>query len=493
MTTTLPSRPTSVASTNPHNADAEEALLGSALIDPAEVMAKCRKLLTGQDFFIIRNGWLWDAICELYDRGDQIDILTVSNEMGNQLAEFGGIPAINYLFTLTPTAMHAHSYATIIKDASVKRSVLQLMSEVGKQSFNGKTSDEVLDTLINSAALIKIASYKASGKTTAPRSLAEIAPELPPIEFLWPGWIPRGMISMLGAIPGAGKSFVALDLCRRIIAGMEFPDGAEQQTPADSCIYVDAELVPQIAYERASNWEMDMSKLFMMLPHTDDAIDFSRDQYRAELHNMAECLHPALIVIDSLSSISSRGENNVEDVRQILSFLNALASRHRCGVLLIHHLRKRNPLAMMDLVTIDDFRGSSHIMAMSRSVLALSVIQTGPDPDRNGPRRLEVVKTNLNRYPEAIGVNFLPLHPRGVMLEYADPPSKWHEPTELDKAMQWLLATLTDGPMSPAELIEEGQQDGYSRITIYRAREKAGSRIINTEGRRSPTNQWRLP
>lgn len=479
--------------TSPHNVEAEEALLGSVLIDPADVMGRCRKMLCGSDFFIVKNGWVWDACCSLYDRKEQIDSLMVADEMGGRLAEFGGMPAINYLLTVTPTTMHAASYAKIIKDSAIKRSVLQLLSKTAEQSYNGKNSDQLLDTLIDSAALLKISAYKSSGKTSAPRSLAEIAPELPPIEFLWPGWIPRGMISMLGAIPGAGKSFVALDLCRRIIAGMPFPDGAEQQTPADTCIYVDAELVPQIAYERASNWQMDMSKLFMMLPHTDDAIDFSRDQYRAELHNMAECLKPALIVIDSLSSISSKGENNVEDVRQILSFINALASRHRCAVLLIHHLRKRNPLAMMDLVTIDDFRGSSHIMAMSRSVLALSVIQTGPDPDRNGPRRLEIVKTNLNRYPEAIGVNFLPLHPKGVLLEYADPPSKWREPTELDKCLQWLIETLAAGPMSPEDIVEDGKLQGHSRVTIYRARDKAGSRIINTEGRKSPGNQWKLP
>jgi hypothetical protein len=55
------------------------------------------------------------------------------------------------------------------------------------------------------------------------------------------------------------------------------------------------------------------------------------------------------------------------------------------------------------------------------------------------------------------------------------------------------MAALEAGPQSPAELIEDGKLEGYSRITIYRAREKAGSRIINTEGRQSPTNRWKLP
>ncbi len=45
--------------------------------------------------------------------------------------------------------------------------------------------------------------------------LAELAAELPPVTWLWRGWIPRGFISLLGAAPGMGKSLVALDLARR--------------------------------------------------------------------------------------------------------------------------------------------------------------------------------------------------------------------------------------------------------------------------------------
>ena len=66
---------------------------------------------------------------------------------------------------------------------------------------------------------------------------------------------------------------------------------------------------------------------------------------------------------------------------------------------------------------------------MARSVLGLSLIQTGPEPDRNGPRRLEVVKTNLARYPEPLGVEFLSGYPAGVTLQYGPPPQAYRKPT----------------------------------------------------------------
>lgn len=325
-------------------------------------------------------------------------------------------------------------------------------------------------------------------------SLQEIADELPEVDWVWPQWIPRGMITLLGAVPGAGKSYVALDLARRIISGEPFPDGAPVPVPGANVIYVDAELVPQLINERALAWQMDRRRLFLMLPEEDDLIDFGRVDCRDRLVEMIHTLRPELVVIDSLSSISLKGENNVEDVRCLLSFLNAVAVNFQCGLLLIHHLRKRgNKLPMLDILTIDDFRGSSHIIAMSRSVLGLSVVQTGPEMDRNGPRRLEVIKTNLARYPEPIGVEFQPLHPRGVRLQYGDAPQRYKEPSKVDECAEWLLQTLeeSDEPLSPREIVELAKEAGYSQAMVYRAR-RGLAQVVNTEGRQSPNNRWTL-
>jgi hypothetical protein len=328
-----------------------------------------------------------------------------------------------------------------------------------------------------------------NGKSQKSKSLAEIAPDLKPIKYLWKDWIPLGMITLFGAMPGAGKSMVALDLCKRIIHGENWPDGALNIFGGRKVIYVDAELVPQITLARATAWKMDFSKLYLMMPEPNEMIDFLRESDRDRLVEMVHEINPAMVVIDSLSTISSKGENSVEEVRQILSFLNELSGDFGIALMLIHHLRKRNPLAFMDLVTQDDFRGSSHIIAMSRSVMALSIIQTSKERDPNGPRQLDIVKNNLNRIPDPMGVVFKPLHPAGVMIEYTDAPEHYHELSEVERCMEWMIDLLESGPKSIAELVDE---QVYSRSTIFRARERMSEKIENTEGNKSPENKWQL-
>lgn len=325
-------------------------------------------------------------------------------------------------------------------------------------------------------------------------SLADIALTLRPITWLWQDWIPMGMLSLLGAQPGSGKSLLALDLARRIIHGMEFPDGSAVSVvdAGKPVIYVDGECVPQIITERAQTWAVDMTRLYPMLPSFEKPIDFSTIETQETLVEMIYSARPALIIIDSLGSINSRGENAVDDVRGILNFFNTVAAEFDVGMLLIHHLRKRPNLPLLPELTFDDFRGSSHIIAMARSVLGLSLVRTGPEQDPNGPRKLQVLKTNLTAYPKPIGMELVKLHPSGVLPKYGEVPQPYSAETKADDCEAWLLELLEDGPMRPRDIVAAGEEASYSRRTIYRAREALGDRIVGTKGVKDPGNEWAL-
>jgi len=328
------------------------------------------------------------------------------------------------------------------------------------------------------------------------RSLQELSAHLAPIEWLWAKWIPRGMITLLGAVPGAGKTFLALDLARRISAGETWPDGSRIPMGKERVVYVDAESVPQIINERVERWGMDKGALYLLAPDPERLfLDFSEEEDRDRLSEMVYHVDPAMVVVDSLSSISSKGENSVEEVRTVLSFLNQLAQDMQCGMVLIHHLRKGSGAGMSEgVVGIDDFRGSGHIIAMSRSVMGLSVVQTGPEMDRNGPRRLEIVKTNLCRYPRALGVAFVPMGEDGVRLEYGDAPEAYRAPTMREQAADWLMALLEEvgEPLAPGEIVELATEEGFSERTVYRARKELGMAMVDTKGSHHPGNRWAL-
>jgi hypothetical protein len=381
---------------------------------------------------------------------------------------------------------------------------------------------------------VLVALSSVSGASCHP-SLGKLAEELEPVGWLWPGWIPRGMLSLLGAAPGAGKSLLALDLARRVIHGMAFPDGpdfdeldldgqrppgrapsprAHQSFARGNVVYVDAEAVPQIQNERALAWGMDRNRLYLMLPaETYGMIDFGEEAEQQRLIALVYDIQPELVVVDSLSSISVRGENNVEDVRAMLGFLGAVAREFDLALLLIHHLRKRSPLAALRApapLGPDDLRGSTHITAMARSVLTLSTIQEGPEPDRNGPRRLEVIKTNLSRYPSPLGVRFVEegsgsshrqdgeqdgaaarAVPRVV---YGPAPRPYRKPTQTETCAAWLVETLREAgaPLRPKKVMALAEEAGFRKGVVYMARRELEGVVVNTDKKMSPSNLWTL-
>lgn len=328
-------------------------------------------------------------------------------------------------------------------------------------------------------------------------SLADIADDLPPIEWLWPGWIPRGLLTVLGASQGSGKSFVATDLAWRIIHDKGFPDGTPVKKPGTNVIYVDGESVPQILNKRAEQYAMDRSKLFMLLSEPNEMLDLGLPHYQEKLTEMTATLHPELIVIDSLSSIHTGGQNGVEDVRDLIGYMTRLASSANCGLVLIHHIRKPpggGARMMNHDLGMEDLSGSGFITQQARVVLGLRVVQTGQEFDPNGPREFKMLKNSIGGYPPALGFSFQPLHPEGVMIKWqSDAPKTYRAPSQKDECMEWLEDFLKVNPdgLSPKQVVEAGNEAGFKRAMIYEARNQLNTRIQNTAGRQAPGNRWK--
>ncbi len=328
------------------------------------------------------------------------------------------------------------------------------------------------------------------------RSLQDVADQLPPIRWAWQNWLPRGMVSMLVAAPGTGKSLMVLDLARRVMTPGEVWPDKSLILANGPVIYIDAEGVPQLHNERARDWDMDTSRLYLMpdpLSAGLDTVDLTAEVWRDRLIEMTYALKPELVIIDSLGDVNSKGENNVEDVRELLNWLTRYALDFQIALIVIHHLRKKGGNAFMDFLSQDDVRGSGHIVAKARSLLGLSMIKNGDGDDGDSDwRRLEVLKTNLCKKPEVIGVELVPgLHGTPV-LRYGQAPKVEKPATKEDLCQAWLLELLGGGPLKPKEVEEEGKAQGYSRTLIYNVRAALGKRIHNTTGARSPDNRWEL-
>ena len=326
-------------------------------------------------------------------------------------------------------------------------------------------------------------------------SLDDIGQGLSEIEWVWEGFIPRGLLSILGASQGSGKSFVALDLAHRIIHNQGFPDGAPIARPGANVIYVDAEAVPQILRDRANHYGTDQKKIFPLLPDPEDGIDLVSLKYQERLTEMTHLLKPELIIIDSLSSLHTGGQNNVEDLRPLVGYLVRLAGWSGCGLMLIHHIRKTSfGQRMMNAdFGMEDLSGSGYITQQARVVMGLRVVQTGPEFDPNGPRELKVLKSNLDFYPKPLGFIFEKLQGKAVRLHWdTHAPKAYREPTQMDVCKEWLEDTLKEQPagLRVKDLLSLGEEQGLGKRMIYRARHELARHILNTRGRQAPDNAW---
>src|SRR5450756_2720790 len=112
----------------PANLEAEEAILGSLLIDP-DAIIKIAASVSAEDFYREKNGWVYQAILDLHERREPADFLTLCDEMErrNQLQEVGGAGYITQLINNTPTAVHVEYYAGIVvRTATLRLSLIHI-------------------------------------------------------------------------------------------------------------------------------------------------------------------------------------------------------------------------------------------------------------------------------------------------------------------------------------------------------------------------------
>jgi len=133
----------------PHSREAEEAVLGAILINP-DAYYDIAQFLQPDDFFIVRNRWIWETFTRLHETRTPIDFLTVTQQLEehNQLQEVGGSAYIMALINQTPTSLHAEAYGRIVEDNAIRRRMLASANELAKLAYNRQ---QTVDTLLDEA------------------------------------------------------------------------------------------------------------------------------------------------------------------------------------------------------------------------------------------------------------------------------------------------------------------------------------------------------
>jgi replicative DNA helicase len=127
MNDTSPSSEASLSEAQviPHNREAEEAVIGSVMINP-EAYYDVAQFLQADDFYIVRNRWIWEAYTRLHERRAPIDFLTVQEELERNglLADIGGPAYLTALVNQVPSSLHAETYGRMVEHSALRRRML---------------------------------------------------------------------------------------------------------------------------------------------------------------------------------------------------------------------------------------------------------------------------------------------------------------------------------------------------------------------------------
>lgn len=290
------------------------------------------------------------------------------------------------------------------------------------------------------------------------------------VTWLWDGWLPYGMLSMLAGSPGAGKSALALfGLALPVMTGCRWPDGQPgPKLDNGRVMWVDTESSQIILATRIRLWNIPPKQLISPYGDFNRTIDLESQEDLDVLRESVRIQKPRLVVIDSLRSAHKSDENSSR-VGGVLEPLTSLARDTGAAFLVIHHLRKIFPGMEVDMESI---RGSNSQTALCRSIPTVST----PDPNSRW-QKLVIVKSNVGLIPPAIGFRVA-----NKGLEFGAAPERPKKKTVRGNAEDFLRGILSRGKCSTKEVSDAATKQGINAEAIKRARKSMGV-IANKEGK----------
>jgi len=424
----------------PHNVEAEEAVLGSLLVDPDSI-TETAIFLKPEAFYREKNLWVYEACLALYDRTEAINQITVAQELANQgrLEAVGGTGFLSLLVERLPTSLHIEHYARIVHRLSVMR---RLISAAGQIAAIGYEAEADLDSAMNKAedALFRVRRGENPRDFVPIRRLLEqyweerelggagleeaggiqhVDTGFPALDELL-GGMQRSDMIILAARPSLGKSSLALGIARNAaleqgaqVAVFSLEMSKEQlvQRLLSMEAEVDSKRVRLKQYTPLQEKRvMDATgKLSGLHIYIDDSPASRVVEMRSKARRLQQDRGIDLIIVDYLQLIrgDGRSENKVQEISDISRSLKALAREMNCPVLAVSQLSRAVEQRPSHVPMLSDLRESGSIEQDADVVMFIyrdDVYIKKEDWDRINPER---------PYPEGIANIIVAKHRNG--------------------------------------------------------------------------------
>jgi hypothetical protein len=480
---------------NPFEEEAERCLLGSILLKPDELSLV--EHVEASDFGSFTHRAIYETIREFVTDGTAIDTMTVAGRLfkGASAGIFCDDDHVSQTLTSclesVPNAAHADHYAAQVIEASKRRQTIRFGDELAEAARNGGNIEELIQERLPDLTALASGERRFASRLTV-RCLADVVPRK--LEWLWPGMLPLGKLSLFCGDPGLGKSFVTCDLAARVSRGGAWPNGDATQSAGSVLILACEDDVEDTIRPRLDDAGADVSRI-----HVIDSVcvrnkerGFALDADMPLLKREVERLEDVrLLIIDPISAYCGKADTHRNsEVRTMLSPLTDLAAESQFAVVGINHLTKSGGKAV--------YRGMGSI---AFNAAARAVVNFYRDPE-DEDRRL-IVTTKMNLTAESCGLAYR--IEDGAVVWDDDPVDLTADELETlesagggktkgaarERAIEFLQATLSGGRMASTELFETAASVGIKERTLRRALKDLG--CIKSKDGMEGGFSWELP
>lgn len=375
----------------PHNHEAEQAVLGSILLEPS-VLVSVNERLKPEDFYRQSHQRLFQVMNELGEQGEPVDLVTLTAELQDRklLEEIGGVTYLNELASAVPTAANADYYAKIVEEKAVLRRLIRTATQIAMSGYGGT---EELNQLLNDAErrILEVSQRRIRGNGFIPiqEALMESYEQIEALHFNKGGisGIPTGFVDLdrmtsglkgseliiVAARPAMGKTAFALNLAQNVavrggqtVAIFSLEMGASQLV---SRMLASEGNIDAQAFRTGNLNEEDWEKLTMAMSTLSEAPIFIDDSpgvtvydIRAKLRRLQVERGLGLVVIDYLQLISGRGgESRQQEISEISRSLKLMAREFNVPVIALSQLSRAVEQRQDKRPMLSDLRESGSI------------------------------------------------------------------------------------------------------------------------------------
>ncbi|GAB3797872.1 replicative DNA helicase [Virgibacillus kimchii] len=340
----------------PHNIEAEQSVIGAIFLDP-ESFSTASEILMPEDFFRAGHQRIFHAMVELADKGEPIDLVTVTSFLHNrkELEEAGGVSYLSDVAGSVPTAANIGYYSKIVEEKAMLRRLIRTATDIVTSGF--EREDEV-EEVLNEAekSILEVSSRQNAGAFKSIKDvlievyddieqlhlqsedITGIASGFRDLDRLTSGFQPNDLI-IVAARPSVGKTAFALNVAQNVavnsdenVAIFSLEMGAEQLVSRMLCAEgnIDSQRLRsgQLQADDWSKLTMAMGSLSNAGIYIDDSPGIRVAEIRSKCRRLKQEHGLGMILIDYLQLIQGSAnskENRQQEVSEISRSLKALA------------------------------------------------------------------------------------------------------------------------------------------------------------------------